>query len=60
MEHCMTTLTFKVQDIFEDIQDDPNNVIMNLPAELLEMTGWKEGDILIVEQTEVGLCIEKK
>ena len=56
----MTTLTFKVQDIFEDIQDDPNNVIMNLPAELLEMTGWKEGDILIVEQTEVGLCIEKK
>lgn len=60
MEHCMTTLTFKVEDIFEDIPNDPDNVIMNLPLELLEMTGWKEGDILTVELIEGGLCIEKK
>lgn len=56
----MTTLTFKVEDIFEDIPNDPDNVIMNLPLELLEMTGWKEGDILTVELIEGGLCIEKK
>jgi hypothetical protein len=56
----MTTLTFKANDIFEDIPDDPDNVIMNLPPELLEITGWKEGDDLIVEMLEGSLCIKKK
>jgi len=60
MEHYMTTLTFKANDIFEDIPDDPDNVIMNLPPELLEITGWKEGDDLIVEMLEGSLCIKKK
>jgi hypothetical protein len=42
----METLTFKVEDIFEDIPGDPDNVIMKLPPEICEQQGWKEGDVL--------------
>lgn len=56
----MTTLTFKVEDIFQDIPNDPDNVILNLPPEVLEITGWKEGDTITVELIEGRLCIEKK
>ena len=38
------TWTFKVEEIFEDIPDDPENVIMNIPEEIREAAGFKEGD----------------
>jgi AbrB family looped-hinge helix DNA binding protein len=52
-------LTFNAEDIFEDIDGDPDNVIMNIPPEILESTGWKEGDTLDVT-VEDGAIILKK
>ena len=42
----METLTFKAEEIFEDIPGDPDNVMMKIPPEICEAQGWKEGDTL--------------
>tara|TARA_R110002124_G_scaffold170145_6_gene337671 strand:+ start:264 stop:494 length:231 start_codon:yes stop_codon:yes gene_type:complete len=44
--------TFKAGDIFEDIKDDPNNVLMNIPPEISEKMGWVEGDVLDIKLYE--------
>jgi len=59
LNNSMEQLTFKVEDIFEDISGDPDNVIMKFPPELIEQTGWKEGDTLDI-QLEDGAIIIKK
>ena len=35
--------TFKVEDIFEDIPDDPKNVIMKIPDEIAKQVGIDPG-----------------
>ena len=55
----MTTLTFKVEEIFEDIPGDPDNVLMKIPPELLERNGWKEGDTLNITLEDGVILIEK-
>jgi formylmethanofuran dehydrogenase subunit D len=55
----METLTFKVEDIFEDIPGDPDNVIMKLPPEICELQGWKEGDTLNVTLENGAIVIKK-
>jgi len=55
----MTVLTFKAEDIFEDIPGDPDNVILKFPPELLEQTGWKEGDTLTVSVVDGAISISK-
>jgi hypothetical protein len=56
----MTALTFKVEEIFEDIPGDPDNVMMKIPPEICEQQGWKEGDTLHIEVIEDALHISKK
>jgi formylmethanofuran dehydrogenase subunit D len=56
---CMEKLTFLAEEIFEDIPGDPDNVIMKLPPELLEQTGWKEGDTLNIEIEDGAIVISK-
>jgi hypothetical protein len=41
--------TFNAEEIFEEIPDDPDNIIMKFPPEILEQTGWKEGDTLDIK-----------
>lgn len=54
------TWTFKVEDIFEDIPDDPENVIMNIPEEIREAAGLKEGDPIRILWGDQGtIKIEK-
>jgi hypothetical protein len=53
------TLTFNAEDIFEEIPGDPDNVILKFPPELLEQTGWKEGDTLNIKIEEGALVIKK-
>ncbi len=36
--------TYKVNEIFKPIPDDPENVIMQIPPDICEQMGWKEGD----------------
>lgn len=55
----MNSLTFKVEDIFEEILDDPDNVILKFPPEILETTGWQIGDVLNISINEGAIVIKK-
>jgi len=48
-------IIYKVEDIFEDIEGDPDNVRMTIPPEVLEQTGWKEGDTLLISTDDKGI-----
>ena len=51
---------YKVEDIFEDIEGDEENVLMNIPPEIAEQMGWKEGDVLQFEEEKGSIVITKK
>ena len=55
----MTQYTFNADEIFVDIPGDPDNVIMKIPPEIIESTGWQEGDTLNVEIVGEGIIISK-
>lgn len=38
--------TYTVDELFSEIPDDPGNVILTFPPEIIEQVGWKEGDLL--------------
>jgi Antidote-toxin recognition MazE, bacterial antitoxin len=46
--------TYAIEDIFEDINDDPKNVLMRIPPEIAEEMGWNPGDVLKVKIMEEG------
>ena len=52
--------TYKVEDIFEDIEGDEDNVLMTIPPEILELQGWKEGDKIKVEWGDQGTIVITK
>lgn len=54
------TTTYKYEDIFEDIEGDDENVLMNIPPEILEQMNWKEGDTLVIKLVNGSLSITKK
>ena len=56
----MTKTTYKVEELFEDIPEDPDNVIFKIPPEILERTGWKEGDTLTIQVIDDAITITKK
>ena len=55
----MEKRTFAVEEIFEDIPGDPDNVIMKFPPEILEHTGWKEGDTLNITVEDGAIVVTK-
>ena len=55
----MTTLTYKVEELFEEIPGDPENVIMKLPPEICEAQGWKEGDTLNIKVEDGAMVLSK-
>ena len=55
----METRTFLVEDIFEDIPGDPDNVMLKIPPEICEQNGWKEGDTLNIVVENGALIITK-
>lgn len=52
-------ITYKVEDIFEDIKGDDDNVLMNIPPEVSERMGWKPGDTLKITVEDGNLTIVK-
>lgn len=40
---------YNVEDIFEEIPDDPDNIIMKFPEEILKAADLKEGDTLDIK-----------
>ena len=55
-----STYTFNADDIFKDIPDDPDNVNMKIPEEIMEEMGWKEGDVIKVRLGDQGTIIIEK
>ena len=53
-------ITYKVEDIFEDIEGDDKNVLMNIPPEVSERMGWKPGDVLKITVEDGQISITKK
>ena len=47
-------IEYKVEDIFEDDPDNPDNVLMKIPDEVSERMGWKPGDTLKITQDKNG------
>ena len=52
-------LTFNVEEIFEEIEGDSENLLMKFPPELLEIVGWKEGDTLNITVEDGSIIVEK-
>lgn len=50
-------IIYKVEDIFHDIEGDPNNVNMTIPPEIMEKQGWTEGTKIKVEIGDKGTII---
>ena len=50
----MVDHVYKAEDIFEDIEGDDDNVLMNIPPEIAEQMGWKPGDVLRIQVEETG------
>jgi AbrB family looped-hinge helix DNA binding protein len=53
-------ITYKAEDIFQDIDGDEDNVLMNIPPEIAERMGWKPGDVLRIQVEETGGISIKK
>lgn len=45
--------TYQVSEIFEDILEDPDSILMNLPQELMDEAGIKIGD-------EISISLDEK
>ena len=50
----MSEIIYKAEDIFKEIDGDEDNVLMNIPPEVIQAMGWEMGDTLSVEVTESG------
>ncbi len=51
--------TYLVEELFSDIPDDPDHIMLTFPPEVVESTGWKEGDTLNVEVIDGKLHITR-
>lgn len=60
MSEEQKTWTYKVEDIFEDIPEDPENVNMNIPPEIAEQMGLVPGDNLKILWGDQGTIIIQK
>jgi hypothetical protein len=55
----MTKTTYTVEELFEDIPGDPDNVIMKLPPEICEAQGWVEGDTINIKVEDGAMVLSK-
>jgi len=53
------TKTYKVNEVFKPIPDDPENVIMQIPPDICEQMGWKEGDQIHVKAEDGVITLTK-
>ena len=51
------TKEYKTEEIFQDIDGDPDNVNMVIPPEVLEKMGWGEGTKIKVESENGQIII---
>jgi hypothetical protein len=51
--------TYLVEELFEEIPGDPENLLFNIPAEICEQLGFKEGDTIHFEVQDQKLIFYK-
>jgi len=56
----MTQWTFKAEDIFEEIPQDPENINMTIPPEVAEAVGLEPGDPIKIMLGDQGTIIIEK
>jgi AbrB family looped-hinge helix DNA binding protein len=52
--------TYRIEDIFEDIPGDSENVLMNIPEEIADQMGWREGTTLSISVDNGTLILKEK
>lgn len=55
----MLSKTYTYEEVFSEIPDDPDNVLLTFPPEVLEQAGWVEGDKLSFKVENGALLITK-
>jgi|TARA_B110000503_G_scaffold33021_1_gene53651 hypothetical protein len=60
MSEEQTTWTFKTEEIFEDIPNDPKNVMMKIPEEIAKKAGLVPGDKMRILWGDQGTIIIEK
>ena len=55
----MKKYTFEAKEIFQEIPDDPENVIMTIPEEIRNELGWKEGDSINIKAEDGQIILTK-
>ncbi len=51
--------SFNSSDIFKDIPDDPDHILMNIPHKILEEMGWRQDDVLCVTVNDDKIVVTK-
>jgi len=50
---------YLVEELFQDIPEDPDNVLFTIPPEICEQTGWQPGDTINIEVKDGSMIISK-
>lgn len=50
---------YRAEEIFEDIPGDPDNVLMNIPQEILDQAGLVVGDTIKIKVENGSLVISR-
>ena len=45
---------YSYDEIFQEIPEDPDNILLKFPSELLEETGWSEGTVVNITVEDTG------
>jgi len=55
----MTKTTYKVEELFEDIDGDTENVMFKIPPEICDAQGWVEGDTINIKVEDGAMVLSK-
>jgi hypothetical protein len=55
----MDNKTYLVEELFQDIPDDPENILFTIPPEICERAGWNVGDTLSLTVENGSMIIKK-
>ena len=53
------TRTYRTEELFKDIPEDPDHILLTIPQELVDSLGWKENDEVTVHLKNNSLYITK-
>jgi hypothetical protein len=50
---------YLAEELFEEIPEDPDNVLFKIPPEVCEAQGWAPGDLLNIKIENGSMIINK-